>query len=143
VILASRRHRLAAREELSLQELMGETFIGFHPAVDPAWAGFWSLDDHRGSPPVRVTGDRATNPQEVIAALAVRVAITAVPASVAPVIASVLADVVAIPVIGARPCEIALVGHADGRNPLVRSLMSYAEATTERAEPLTAEPVSD
>ena len=29
-------------------DVIDETFIGFSAAVDPDWAGFWSLDDHRG-----------------------------------------------------------------------------------------------
>ncbi len=44
-------------------------------------AGFWSLDDHRGGPPLQVTSDQASGPQEVLAPLAVREAITPVPAS--------------------------------------------------------------
>jgi DNA-binding transcriptional LysR family regulator len=61
VVLASSRHRLAGRRELSVAEVLDETFIGFDPSVHPGWAGFWSLDDHRGEGPHRLTADRAAN----------------------------------------------------------------------------------
>ena len=85
-MLAPARHPLSRREALSVGEVLDETFIAFHPDVDPGWAGFWSLDDHRGSPPAQMTGDRVANPHETLAALAVRDAITTVPASVARMI---------------------------------------------------------
>lgn len=126
VILASRRHPLAQRAELDLQDVLDETFICLHPTVDAGWASFWSLDDHRGGPPARVTGDRAAKPQEVLAALTVRDAITAVPASVAAVVSNILGEITAIPLREAAPAQIAMVGHLDGRNPLVSSLMGFA-----------------
>jgi DNA-binding transcriptional LysR family regulator len=126
VVLAPSRHRLAGRAELPVEEALDETFIGLHPSIDPVWAGFWSLDDHRGAAPRRVTADRAANPQEVLASLAVRDAVTAVPASVAKIVMSLLSGVVAIPLTGAAPASIMLVGHEDRRNPLVASLVTFA-----------------
>ncbi len=126
VVLAPRRHPLAKRSALSLAEVLDETFIGFHPSVEPAWAGFWSLDDHRGEPPRRLTADRASNPHEVLAALAVRRAITTVPASVAGLIPDVVPGVVAIPLRDANPATIVLVGHEDRANPLVETLLQFA-----------------
>jgi DNA-binding transcriptional LysR family regulator len=128
VVLARSDHPLAGRHELSVQDVIDETFIGFHPSVEPAWAGFWSLDDHRGGPPQRVTVDRATNPQEVLASLAARHAITAVPAAVARVIVSVLPTMVALPLRDATPSAIVLVGHKGHRNPLVATVVSFARA---------------
>ena len=69
VVLAPARHRLSQREQLSVGEVLDEVFIAFHPDVDPDWAGFWSLDDHRGSPPAQMTRDRVANPHETLAAL--------------------------------------------------------------------------
>ena len=66
-VLAPSGHRLAALEHVTVEELLEETFIGFHPRVAPDWAGFWSLDDHRGRPPEHSTSDHAANPQEVLA----------------------------------------------------------------------------
>jgi DNA-binding transcriptional LysR family regulator len=127
MVLAPSRHPLSERGELSVAEVLGETFIGFHPAVEPTWAGFWSLDDHRGSPPRHVTPDGARNPHEVLASLAVRHALTLVPAAVAGLIPSLLSGVSAIALSDARPATIALLGREDRRNPLVDALIAHAQ----------------
>ena len=126
VLLVPRRHRLAQRKELLVQDVLEETFIHLHPSVDSGWAGFWSLDDHRGRPPANVTSDRACNPQEVLAALAVRDGVTSVPASVAAVVVGAVTELAAVPVRDAAPTRIALVGHRRERNPLVSSLAAFA-----------------
>jgi DNA-binding transcriptional LysR family regulator len=126
VVLAPKRHRLAARAELPVAEILEETFIGFHASVDAGWAGFWSLDDHRGGPPAAVTPDRAANAQEVLASLAVRQAITTVPAAVGRVLVNVLPVIVAIPLIDAEPSSIVLVGHEHRVNPSVAILLAFA-----------------
>jgi DNA-binding transcriptional LysR family regulator len=126
VVLAPERHPLAGHSELRVGDVLEETFIGLGSSVEPTWAGFWSLDDHRGAPPERVTADRAENPQEVLAALAVRCAITTVPASVAGVLSSVLSGVVSIPLRDAEPSAIMLVGHEAARNPHVAALRVFA-----------------
>ncbi|MGA2452754.1 MAG: LysR family transcriptional regulator [Solirubrobacteraceae bacterium] len=132
MVLAPRCHPLAEARELSVADVLDETFIGFHPSVEPAWAGFWSLDDHRGARPRRSTPDGAANPHEVLAALAARRAITTVPAAVAGLIPSVLTEVVAIPLRDAGPATIALVGHQDRANPLVESLRTFARGAGAR-----------
>jgi DNA-binding transcriptional LysR family regulator len=126
VVLAPKKHHLAGRDAVTAGDVLEETFIGLHPSVAPQWAGFWSLDDHRGGPPRNSTPDRAANPHEVLAALAVRDAITTVPSSVAAVILNVLSGIVAVPVTDAAPCTIMLIGHADRRNPLVASVLRFA-----------------
>jgi DNA-binding transcriptional LysR family regulator len=128
VVLARRDHPLAGRDDLSVQDVLDETFIGLHPSVEQAWAGFWSLDDHRGGPPERVTVDRAVNPQEVLASLTARHAITTVPASVAGVIVNVLPTMTALSLSDAAPSDIMLVGHKGHSNPLVATLVAFARA---------------
>ncbi len=130
VVLAAERHPICASGELAVDEVLDETFVGFHPSISPAWAGFWSLDDHRGGPPGRLTADRAANPHEVLASLAVRSAITTVPASVARVIMSLPAGVVAIPLRDAAPASIVLVGHQSRQNPLVDAFLDFADRFT-------------
>lgn len=126
VVLAPRRHPLADAGELDVADVVDQTFIGMNSSVETSWAGFWSLDDHRGAPPRRVTTDRAANPHEVLAALAVRRAITTVPAAVAALIPDLLPGVVAIPLRDADPATIVLVGHEDRANPLVETLLIFA-----------------
>jgi LysR family hca operon transcriptional activator len=120
-------HRLAQHRVLTVAELLEETFIGFHADVDPEWAGFWSLDDHRGRPPVRVTADRAKNPQEVLAALGGNEGLTLVPEAAAMVLGSIIEDIAMVPVRDAARGEIALVGHVARRNPLVQCLLDFAD----------------
>jgi DNA-binding transcriptional LysR family regulator len=131
VLLVSSRHRLAASRELSVADVLDETFIGFHPLVDPGWAGFWSLDDHRGEGPRRLTADRAANPHEVLAALTVRDAITTVPGAVAGLVPEFLAGVVTIPLRDAVPATIVMVGHEDRANPLVASVLDFARSSAD------------
>lgn len=133
VALIPRAHPLGGREELDVAEVLDETFIGFNPAVDPDWAGFWSLDDHRGGPPAQLTGDQASNPQEVLAALGSENAITIAPQAAGNVLSNVLAGVAAIPLRDADPARIALVGHRDQRNPLVAALVSYTNVLASAA----------
>jgi len=125
VVLAERGHRLATRSELTVAEIIDETFIGFDPSTDPTWAGFWSLDDHRGAPPRHVTGDRASNGQEVLAALAVRTAITTAPASVAGVVTSSQTGVVTIPLSDANLSDVVLVGRDDRRSAPVETVLAF------------------
>src|ERR1039457_260505 len=108
-VIAPRSHPLAQHSELTVAELLDEMFIGYHHAVQPMWAGFHSLDDHRGSPAPRTTADRALTPSEMLAAIASRRAITMVPASDAAIILKVLRGVVAIPVRDAHPAVLSLI----------------------------------
>jgi DNA-binding transcriptional LysR family regulator len=125
VVLAAKGHPLAERSELKVADVLDETFIGFHPATEPQWAGFWSLDDHRGGPPQHVTADQVTNGQEVLASLALRTAITTAPAEVAAVLAGLQMGVVTIPLDDARPSEVVLVGRNDRRTPPVETMLAF------------------
>jgi DNA-binding transcriptional LysR family regulator len=129
-VVVPMRHPLAQRSELTVAEVLAETFIGYHPAVQPMWAGFHSLDDHRGTP-ARVTGDRARTPPEMLAIMASRRAITTVPASDAAFILKVLRGVAAIPLCDAHPARLALVWRRDTHNPLVEALALIAQNLAE------------
>ena len=128
MVLAPTRHPLAAMDELNVADVLDETFVGFHPSVAPEWSAFWNLDDHRGGPPLKVTPDLATNPQEVLAALSMRDAITTVPSSAARVLTSPMAGVRTIPLLGAHPARIVLLGHEARRNPLVATMLEFARS---------------
>ena len=123
-MLAPREHPLASRRELRVADVLDEAFIGYSAEVDPAWAGFWSLDDHRGGPPLQVTSDQASGPQEVLAALAVREAITTVPASSAAALVNFLTGLTSIPLVDADPTTFVLTGRRDRENPLVEHISS-------------------
>ncbi|HMD56487.1 MAG TPA: LysR family transcriptional regulator [Solirubrobacteraceae bacterium] len=128
VVVLAGRHRLAERPELTVAEVLDETFIGLHSSVDPVWAGFWSLDDHRGEAPQRVSVDRAANGQEILAALALRDAITTAPASVVGVVTSSLTGIVTIPLRDAQLADVVLAGRRDRESPRVEALLAFLRA---------------
>jgi DNA-binding transcriptional LysR family regulator len=139
IVLAAKNHPLAAREAVNVEDVLDETFIGFDPATDPQWAGFWSLDDHRGAPPRRVTDDRVANGQEVLASLALGAAITTAPAVVGALLAGLQTGVVTIPLDGAEPSEVVLVGRNDRRTPPVETMLAFFRSLDEEAEAAMAE----
>ena len=125
VVLAAKGHPLAGRAALKVADVLDETFIGFDPSTDREWAGFWSLDDHRGAPPRRVTTDRVANGQEVLASVALSEAITTAPAVVGTLLAGIQTGVVTIPLEDARPSDVVLVGRNDHRSPPVETMLAY------------------
>jgi DNA-binding transcriptional LysR family regulator len=127
MVLAPRDHRLVERSELTVADVLEDTFIGFHPSIEPWWAGFWSLNDHRGGSPQHVTADRISNSQELFTMIAMGKGILAVPACHANLITRALNSVLAIPLSDADPAVFVLVGREDRRNPSVEALIAVAE----------------
>jgi len=137
VVLTRRDHPLARRSELHVADVIDEIFVGADPCVDPGWAGFWTLDDHRGGPPRRVTPDQASTPQEVLAALAVRDAITTVPRSSAALLVSFATSITAIPLADAAPVTFVIAGPRDRPNPLVARFVAFVRDAIDRdADPI-------
>jgi len=133
VILAAANHPLAQREEVTLADVLDETFCGTDDALEPVRVGFWRFDDHRGGPAPNVTEDRATNPFEIAAVVAAGGAIAATPASNAAHALRALANVVAIPVVDADPAVLSLVWRADSESPLIDALVTCAGALREKS----------
>ena len=125
IVLAAKGHPLAGREAVKVADVLDETFIGFDPSADPDWAGFWSLDDHRGAPPRHVTTDCVANGQEVLASVALGTAITTAPAVVGTLLAGLQTGVVTIPLRDARPSHVVLVGRNDHRSPPVETMLAF------------------
>jgi DNA-binding transcriptional LysR family regulator len=125
VVLAPKRHPLAKRSELTVAEVLDETFLGAHPSVEPTWAGFWSLDDHRGGPAPHTAG-HASNSQERFAMIAAGRGITTTPACYASVLLRIMGNMAAIPLVDADPCVFTLVGREDRRNRLVDAFLAVA-----------------
>ncbi len=131
VVLAPKSHPLAKQRELTVAEVLDETFIVMHPSFEPTWAGFWSLDDHRGEPPPHHTTDRAVTIQERFAMIATGRGITTVPACHAAIVVKVLTNIVAIPLRDADPTILSLVGRSDHRNQAVQALAAVAQNVAE------------
>jgi DNA-binding transcriptional LysR family regulator len=139
VVVAAKDHPLAERSELTVAEVLDETFCGEDPALEQVRAGFWRLDDHRGGPPRR-TADRASNPQELLAAVACGRGIATAPASSARVMLATAPSVVTIPLTDADPTVLSLVWHRENRNPLVDVAASLAASIANVGETGDAEP---
>jgi DNA-binding transcriptional LysR family regulator len=127
-VVAPANHPLAPRGELTVAEVLDETYVGSHPAVDPGWAGFWRLDDHRGGGAANVSADRALSLAATIATVASGRAITTVPACQAAILAKILSAVVTIPLCDAHPTVLSLLWRRDVHNPLVQSLAAVAKS---------------
>jgi DNA-binding transcriptional LysR family regulator len=126
VVLVPTTHPLAHKRELAVAEVLDETFLGFDPSIDPAWAGLWSLDDHRGGPPTQIISDQVTTPQQRFAMLAGGRGIATAPACYGVAIANALPSVVAIPLTDAEPVILTLVGRTDRQNRVVEAMFASA-----------------
>jgi DNA-binding transcriptional LysR family regulator len=122
IVLAPKGHPLAQRRELTVEDVLDETFIGFHRSIDPAWAGLWSLDDYRDGQAPHIVGE-AANAQQRFEMLAAGRGIAITPAYIAAIV-KVLPGVVAIPLTDADPVIITLLARKDRQSPLVEALFA-------------------
>ena len=134
-VLMHRGHPLAGRRRLRVKDVLEEEFCGLHPSVDASWAGLWSLDDHRGGPPPRVTRDGAISYLEMVAAAASARCICVVPMGVAQSIAGHVGHLLAIPVVDAAPARCTLAWRATGESALTGALVEMAGEDWSQGEP--------
>ncbi len=127
-IMMPAAHPLARRSELLVEEVLDEMYVSYHPRVQSAWAGFHSLDDHRGAPPARLTPDGALTSLQMLGIMSSGRAVTVVPLPDATLAQSVLAEVAAIPLADAAPAELSLIWRAEARNPLLDALVAMARS---------------
>jgi DNA-binding transcriptional LysR family regulator len=125
-VVAAQSHPLAGHSELGVEDVLDETFCGDDPSSEPVRAGFWRLEDHRGSP-AKTTTDQASNWVETIACVSTGQSITTAPLSVAMVVGR-LPGLAAVPLGDADPTVLCLVWHTANRNPLVDALVATARS---------------
>lgn len=125
-VVAHREHALAERPQLEATDVLEETFVSYHPDVQPTWAGFHSLDDHRGGPPKRSTNDDALTSLQMLGIMSSPRAITTVPYADAKLARQVLPNIVAIPLRDTAPATVSLVWCEDTANPLLEDLVEAA-----------------
>jgi DNA-binding transcriptional LysR family regulator len=121
-VVLPRAHPLAAREQVEVGAVLDETFVSFHPDVQPEWASFHSLDDYRGGPPRSLTSEQAATPLEMLGILARGEAISAVPLCDAEMAERVVPDSKAVLLADASPAMLSLVWTAKDVNPYVQAL---------------------
>jgi DNA-binding transcriptional LysR family regulator len=138
-LVVSTGHRLANAREAHVEEALAETFISYRSDVQPEWAGFHSLDDHRGGPPAALTADRVATSLEMLGCLAVLGnAVTALPLSDARLIEQVLPGVRALPIPDAASASVSLVFSRQASHPRLQSLLDCAAAVTGSSAPKVA-----
>jgi len=125
VALMAATHPLAWRQDLTVEDLLGETWPGTHPSMDRTWRGFWSFDEVRGGPP-KQTDDRIMSAEEGTEVVASGRAIATTPAAVAAAFPH--AGLIAVPIVDAGPASLALVWRTDNENPLVDALVTIARS---------------
>jgi DNA-binding transcriptional LysR family regulator len=139
-ILAHRSHPLARRLErahrleLAVADVLDETYVGYHPSVQPGWAGFHSLDDHRGGPPEHLTSDHAQTTLHMFAIMTSGRAVTAVPQTDANLAKQVAPDVAVMRLSDADPARVSLIWRGDEPNPHVAMLVATAERLSSGAD---------
>ena len=131
-------HRLAGREQLALEDVLEETFISYHPTVQRSWAGFHSLDDHRGARPAAVTDNTASTSLQMLGLLAAGEGVTAIPLADAQLVQTVLPETVALPVVDAAPAAVSLVWDAEAAHPFVATLVELAGSLAVAGAPSSA-----
>jgi DNA-binding transcriptional LysR family regulator len=128
VVMMAPSHPLAARRELTMADVLDETWPGCHPSMDPRWRGFWSLDEERGGP-ARTTEDRVASAAEGIAVVTSGRAIITTPASMAASFPH--PGLVAVPLVDAPPANLALVWRTEHDHPLVDALVAMARTVVD------------
>lgn len=122
-----RSHPLAGEEEVEVARVLDDTFIGYHPEVQPEWAAFHSLDDFRGGPPRALTDHRAATALQMLGLLGSAGSITTLPRTDAELVGHVLPEMVSVPLRDATPAVISLIWHGRETHPLVDALVDIAE----------------
>lgn len=135
VVLVAKSHPLGQRKELTIAEVLDETFPRTHPTVDPVWAGNWTLDEYRGGPPAKQLDRPASSVQASLAPIAAGLAISTAPAFQAGPIANALSGVVAIPLRDAGPMILSLVGRNDRCSRPVQALRDVARNLVKERAP--------
>ncbi len=136
VVAMAESHPLAGRPELTVADVLDETFPGIVDWCDPVWLGYWGLDSYRGAP-ARRTDDGAVTPEEVASIVASGRAITTVPALVAVPFAHL--GIRAIPLVDADPAVLTLVWPQGAAVPLVAELAEMARQMSEQGAKTAAE----
>ncbi|HWX97882.1 MAG TPA: LysR family transcriptional regulator [Solirubrobacteraceae bacterium] len=142
VVLAAKSHPLGRRDELTIAEVLDQTFTRSDAGVDPVWAGNWTLDEYRGGPPPNQIARSAASVQATLATISSGLAISTSPASQAVPIVNAFSGVVAIPLRDARPMVLSLVGRNDRCGRLVEVLRDVARTLVRRREPNLLGPAS-
>jgi DNA-binding transcriptional LysR family regulator len=125
-LVVRRDHVFGEREEVTVEEVLEETFVGYHGDVQPEWVGFHSLDDHRGGPPSTMTADAVLTSLQMLGVMAAGNAVTTVPSCDAELACRAVPTLAAVPLVDASPASISLVWRSDNSNGALEPLVTAA-----------------
>ncbi len=128
VLLVGGESPLADCVEVAAADIVGQTFIGFEPWVDPAWVAFWSLDASRGGPPPQLSAACPTDVQGMLRMVAAGEGVITWPAEEGSMISKALPGVFAVPLRDAPPAVFSIVGHEDRFSTAVEWLVDAGRA---------------
>lgn len=125
------QHRLAARSEVTMDDLRDEPFLALPESTGPL-RGFWLGEDARGGRPARVA-TVVHGPEEVVEALGRGIGVALIAAGNAEIYRR--PEYVVRPVSGLAPAQLAVVWRADDPRPAVRDLVAICVDQARRARP--------
>ena len=135
-LMVAATHPLAGTGEAHVEQALGETFVSYDPAVQADWAGFHSLDDHRGGPPAALTADHVASSLDMLGRLAtLDEAVTTLPLGDGQLIEQVLSAVRAVPLVDAGPATVSLVWRHEGAHPRLQALLDTVASATGQPAP--------
>ena len=113
---------------LAVADVLDETFVSYHADVQPEWAGFHSLDDHRGSTPANSTEDEVRTALQMLGIMSTDShAITTFPYADAKLVQHAVPELAVIALSDADPAAISIAWRGDNENPLIDALLASAE----------------
>lgn len=112
-------HRLADRDEVTLNDLLDEPFLALPATAGPLRDHFLAVPERAGRAPV-IAGEVTTG-DEAYEAVAARIGVCLLAAGNAPVMTR--GGVTLLPVTGLAPSELVLAWNAEDRRPVVQDLV--------------------
>lgn len=126
-------HRLAARDQVSMADLLDEPFLALPASAGPM-RDYWLALDARDGRPARVTAE-ISDPEETYEAVSTGIGVCLLAAGNAPILDR--GQVVMVPVAGIRPAELVLAWSPAHRPPLLDAFVGHVRAIVD-AVPLPA-----
>ncbi len=124
-------HRLAVRDEVTMDDLLDEPFLALPESTGPLRA-FWLGDDARHGHPARVA-TVVHGPEEVVEALGQGIGVALIAAGNAEIYRR--PEYVVRPVRGIAPAQLAVVWRADDARPAVRDFVAICGDRARRLQP--------
>ena len=126
--VVARREMLPDVGSIAVADVLDALYVSYDDDVQQAWAGFHSLDDHRGSAPARTTEDRVKTALQMLGIMSTSSgAMTTFPYADAKLVQHAVPELGVIPLGDAEPAAISLAWRTRNENPLIESLLASVQ----------------